>query len=137
MRDEALILFVNDAFYEAFKAGDLAAMEKLWAKEACVVCAHPGWVALYGREQVMGSWQAIFSSGGFPRNLRCRNPRIVPLGPDHAMVLCYEEIGEAVLLATNVFGKEKGQWRLLHHHAGPTELTADSLPAAPEREALQ
>lgn len=137
MRDQAVILFVNDAFYEAFKAGDLEAMEELWAKEAPVACAHPGWAPLYGREEVMESWQAIFASGGVPADLRCRAPRVVPLGPDHAMVLCYEQVGQGLLLATNVFGKEAGKWRLLHHHAGPTQVAGSELSDGPEQEAVQ
>lgn len=137
MRERAVILFANDAFYEAFKAGDLAAMEKLWAEEAPVACAHPGWAPLHGREEVLESWKAIFEGGGVPENLRCREPRVVPLGPDHGMVLCYEQVGQALLLATNVFGREAGEWRLLHHHAGPTQVSSSSLSDEAEQEAVQ
>jgi len=137
MRERAVILFANDAFYEAFKAADFAAMERLWAKESPVACAHPGWPPLHGREAVMESWQTIFEANGVPADLQCREPRVVPLGPDHAMVLCFEQVGGGMLLATNVFGKEKGEWRLLHHHAGPTRVSADSLSKAWDEEPLQ
>src|SRR5690625_5868510 len=85
MREQALILFANDAFYEAFKARALARMDALWSRDALVACAHPGWPPLYGREEVMESWKAIFDSDGVPEDLRCREPRLVPLGPEHAI----------------------------------------------------
>lgn len=137
MREQAVILFANDAFYEAFKAGDLAAMEELWARDAPVTCAHPGWAPLHGRDEVMDSWQAIFDGGGIPQDLRCREPRVMPLGEAHAMVLCYEQVGQGLLLATNVFCKEGSRWRLLHHHAGPTEVTSGALSDEPEQEPVQ
>jgi hypothetical protein len=34
-------LFINEAFYQAFRARDLAAMDDLWAREAPVVCIQP------------------------------------------------------------------------------------------------
>ena len=137
MREQAMILFANDSFYEAFKAGDLSAMEALWARETPIFCAHPGWAPLQGRDEVMESWQAIFEGGGIPQDLRCREPRVVPLGPAHAIVLCYEQVGDALLLATNVFCKEAGHWRLLHHHAGPTQGESGSLGEEPEQKPVQ
>ncbi|MEE8533734.1 MAG: nuclear transport factor 2 family protein, partial [Alphaproteobacteria bacterium] len=46
MADEQTVLFVNEAFYQAFADGDLAAMDAVWAREAPVACIHPGWAAL-------------------------------------------------------------------------------------------
>jgi hypothetical protein len=36
-----------------------------------------------------------------------------------AFVTCVEELRDAKLAATNVFTLERGEWRLVHHHAGP------------------
>ena len=36
-----------------------------------------------------------------------------------AIVLCEEELAGGHLAATNVFIKEDGSWRLIHHHASP------------------
>ncbi|MDF2096858.1 nuclear transport factor 2 family protein [Aquibaculum arenosum] len=137
MRERAVILFANDAFYEAFRAGDLQAMDGLWARKAPVACAHPGWAPLIGREAVMESWKAIIENGGVPEALRCREPRVVPLSPESAMVLCYEQMGKGLLLATNVFVQEEGEWRLVHHHAGPTQMTAADLEGEAEPSPLQ
>jgi len=65
----------------------------------------------------MSSWRAI---------LRSDNPRIEPtaarayLHGDAAYVLCFEGArGEnPVLCATNVFVREQGAWKMVHHQAG-------------------
>ena len=67
MRDEAEVLFANDAFYNAFISQDIVALEALWASNSPVVCIHPGWPPLYGREAVMRSWTDILSSPNSPK----------------------------------------------------------------------
>ena len=118
---ESEVLASNEAFYDAFNARDMDAMDRLWAKLAPVVCLHPGSTALHGRTQVIRSWQSILSSDGAPR-VSVEGPRVVILG-ETAMVLCYERVTDpdtgtgAVLAATNVFVREGGEWRLVHHHS--------------------
>ena len=56
MRDEAEVLFANDAFYNAFISRDIVALETLWASNAQVVCIHPGWPPLYGQEGGHPGW---------------------------------------------------------------------------------
>ena len=36
-----------------------------------------------------------------------------------AFVTCVERIGAAELAATNVFTREHGIWKMVHHHASP------------------
>jgi ketosteroid isomerase-like protein len=118
---ESEVLASNEAFYDAFNSRDIDAMERLWAKLAPVVCLHPGSTALHGRSQVIRSWHSILSSDGAPR-VAVEGPRVVMLG-ETAMVLCYERVTDpdtgtgAVLAATNVFVREGGEWRLVHHHS--------------------
>lgn len=115
--DEQAVLRANDAFYQAFAKGDLAAMETLWARDTAVACIHPGWAALFGRDEVMASWHAILGGPSVPR-IRCVEPRIFVFD-DLAFVICYEAIERDVLVATNLFVREEGAWRLAHHQAGP------------------
>lgn len=112
----AEVLAANHAFYDAFRREDLRAMDALWARRAPVACVHPGWEALVGREAVMRSWRGILAGGAPP--LRCEGARAMVLG-EAAYVLCVERIGAAALVATNVFVREDGAWRLVHHQAGP------------------
>ena len=116
--DLAQAEYANEAFYLAFEAKDYAAMDHLWSAAHEVVCVHPGWPALVGREAVMKSWQAIL---GNPQQAQvsfygaeCRR-----LGADAALVVCYETTPGAVMVATNVFVSEDGRLRMVAHQAGP------------------
>lgn len=119
MSDEQAVLFANDAFYQAFADCDIAAMDAVWARESPVVCIHPGWEALAGRDEVMASWRGILGNPAPPR-IRCLEPRVFAFGA-LAFVVCYEAIEGSVLVATNLFVREDDNiWRLVHHQAGPT-----------------
>jgi ketosteroid isomerase-like protein len=120
--DEALVLAANQAFYEAFARGDQEALDALWAQRAPVACIHPGWSALHGREEVMASWRSLLSGGAGPA-VRCTRPSASVLG-DSAYVVCGENIQGAELVATNLFVREDGAWKLVHHQAGPVHRRA-------------
>jgi ketosteroid isomerase-like protein len=123
--DEVAVLHANDAFYAAFSAGDMVGMAAIWAAGSPVTCCHPGWGVLAGREPVLASWRAILANPGSPR-IRCFRPRAWLFG-DAAYVVCLEgtEAGPPVLVATNVFAREDGAWRLVHHHAGQLAAEPD------------
>jgi ketosteroid isomerase-like protein len=109
------LLAANEAFYQAFRSEDMPAMEALWAEHAPVFCIHPGWSALLGRDAVLGSWRAIIESGAPP--IHCEEPRVQLLG-EVGCVICIERVGSTRLVATNLFIREDGRWRMVHHHAG-------------------
>ena len=111
------MLEANEAFYRAFAAGDLAALDLAWARDCPVACVHPGWDALDGREEVLGSFRAILGSSGAPR-VRCTLAQARLVG-GLAVVTCHELIDGSTLVATNLFVREAGTWRLCHHHASP------------------
>jgi ketosteroid isomerase-like protein len=128
---ESVVLAANQAFYDAFARADADAMARLWAREHLVACIHPGWIALHGREAVVGSWRAILGSVEPPR-VSASDASAIIIG-DAAFVTCVEHIGQAELAATNVFALEQGEWRLVHHHAGPmnAERPARKHPTSP------
>ncbi len=102
-------------------------MDSLWAADAPVVCIHPGWPALDDRGSVMASWRAILGDlpGGEAPEVACADPQAMQRG-EMGVVVCKELVGPHKLLATNVFVREDGQWRLVHHHAAP--VYADEAP---------
>lgn len=130
MTDEEAVLRTNQSFYTAFAGGDFAAMDALWSAETAVACVHPGWSPLLGRDDVMASWEALL-----------RAPPPIRLGPatafiydGAAFVLCLEMIGDTVLSATNIFVRQNGEWRMVHHQAGASH-DADA-PDEPRRSSL-
>ena len=120
------VLRINRDFYRAFARGDIGAMEALWSRADEISCIHPGWQALLDRKAVMQSFRAILAD---PPSIRCVGTHAFVNGPI-AHVVCYEMVGNGVLVATNILRQEQdGAWRMIHHQAGP----APSLPetAAP------
>lgn len=135
MSDTASVLFVNDAFYDAFRAQDIETMEQLWSQRVPVTCIHPGWQPLSGRDDVMDSWEGILSGDGAPE-VFCLEPTAHILG-ETAFVICYEQIGNGVLVATNIFVKEGSDWRLIHHQAGPCNASTVEVEEPDEPDDFQ
>ena len=135
MSDTASVLFVNDAFYDAFRTRDLVTMDRLWSRRAAVACIHPGWQPLSGREEVMKSWEGILGGGEAPE-IFCLEPKAHIIGAT-AFVVCYEQIGSGVLVATNIFVKEGDDWRLVHHQAGPCNAEAVEVEADDDEDDYQ
>lgn len=128
------VLAANEAFYEAFAQRDAAAMEAMWSSRSDIACVHPGWEALIGRREVLSSWRAILSSPEAP-DVECAGAIAHVLG-EVAYVVCNEVLHNAELCATNVFVREAGRWKLVHHHAGPVATHLDDPPAKPAPKVL-
>jgi hypothetical protein len=129
MAAEDEVLAANLGFYRAFAAGDLEAMAALWSPRPHVTCIHPGWQALIERVAVMQSWQAILAS---PPSVRCLGARAFVDG-DSGYVICYETVGDGMLVATNIFSLENSAWLMIHHQAGPTRALQEVQPDDPSR----
>ncbi|WP_119458594.1 nuclear transport factor 2 family protein [Rhodospirillaceae bacterium SYSU D60014] len=116
--DYEAVLFANEAFYRAFASRDLEAMQALWASHRPVACVHPGWGVLTDRDAIIESWRGILASANAPE-ISCREARAFLIG-DVAFVICFEAIDGGFLIATNIFAREDGRWKIVHHQAGPT-----------------
>lgn len=127
--DEDALLAANAAYYRAFAARDLAAMEAIWADDA-VSCVHPGWPALIGRAPILGSYRDIFRNPAQDA-VNAREERVLIEGGD-GRVLCVEEVGGALLAATNWFRLVEGRWRLVHHQASPLVTAASPAKTGPK-----
>jgi ketosteroid isomerase-like protein len=116
MHDEDSVLAANRAFYEAFAKRDVEALSDLLAAETPGACVHPGWPPLLGRERVLESWRGILR-GASPLAITYSDATAHLLG-DAAYVICIEHLADGELVATNIFVRENGAWKLSHHHAG-------------------
>jgi ketosteroid isomerase-like protein len=117
LSDDDAVLSANLAFYHAFTTRDVAAMDAIWAAEAAVVCVHPGWTPVVGRNAVLQSWRNILANPEAP-HVACHDDRAFVYG-ETALVICEEELNDGHLIATNTFVREAGRWRMIHHQASP------------------
>ncbi len=124
--NEAALIDANAAYYRAFAARDLGAMNDLWAEEGCS-CVHPGWPVIVGRSQVLASYRDILGNPG-QEAVAAHDPRTLVEGAD-GRVFCIEEVGGGLLLATNWFRWSGERWRLVHHQASPL-----APPPSPRRD---
>jgi ketosteroid isomerase-like protein len=122
LTDEA-VLAANESFYQAFNQRDFEAMTMIWAHSVPISCIHPGWNVLSGHEAVLGSWRSILDNPGQPR-LISGGASVQVIGA-MATVVCRELVNGIPLLATNVFVREEGDWRLMHHHSGQVAQVAE------------
>jgi len=111
------VLEINEAFYRAFNQKDVQAMDRIWSCSDEISCIHPGWNVLRGRDAVLDSWHGILTNAGQPRIVT--GGAIATFTGDTAVVICRELVSGSALVATNVFVRENGEWRLLHHQSGP------------------
>jgi ketosteroid isomerase-like protein len=112
----------EDAFYDAFRAGDVEAMMRVWAASVDVACVHPSGPRLESVPDIRRSWELIFQDGVQREfDLRCR--RIV--GTDAFRIHLVEEnitvagtsLVSPPVLATNVYQQLRDGWYMVLHHA--------------------
>jgi len=130
MEAESQVLKANATFYEAFSGRDYASMDALWSADSAVVCVHPGWPPIRGRDEVMKSFRSIFDHDTGP-SPACEAPTCHVHG-DGAFVVCRERLGNAVLIATNIYARESGRWSLVHHHASALARVPETPPMDPD-----
>ncbi len=124
------VMHANDAFYRVFLRGDADALIALLADRPDLEVMHPGWPTVRGRALVVATWRDVAAN---PPPLRVVAPRVLPLGPDAAVVTCYEHIDDTTtLIATNVWVREDAGWRLLHHQAAPSVREEDVAVPPPD-----
>ena len=107
--DRAEVEEANARFYRVFESLDLRQMDEVWAHADHVRCVHPGWGLLTGWDAVRESWEAIFKNSEEMRfSITDVNAYVEgPIG----------NISVTSLLATNIFERSAGEWRMIHHHA--------------------
>lgn len=116
----------NAAFYEAFEALSLEAMDAVWVHSDEAWCIHPGSELITGWGPVRRSWAAIFANTEYLQFIVTDTVvrRVGGLG----LVTCTENIlsgqdddtlGGAKAIATNVFTRPDDAWRMLAHHGSP------------------
>lgn len=123
---EASVLSANTRFYDAFRSGDLAAMQSIWSKGDHVYVVHPGAGRISSYEMVVDSWEIVCGADHeFPITIDLKNVEARVSG-GLGYVTCLEVVkagggrwGKQV--ATNVFERIDGKWFMCAHHASHVE----------------
>ena len=126
------------AFYEALTKSDLDAMMSVWADDDDIYCVHPNGARITGVEEVRESWRKIFA-GGQTLRFQLRDQQYVQ-GMMLSVHSVYEHItvsGEprprGPMVATNIYLRTEGGWRMVAHHASPAPATAVAGDPEPRR----
>jgi uncharacterized protein (TIGR02246 family) len=116
------------AMYEAFEAADVDRMSLVWddVQPDEVVCVHPGWPMLRGRDHVLRSWSAVMAGTDYIQFFLTDVQ--VSVAGDTAVVTCTENVltevsetapGNGTVVATNVLRRRPDGWRVQVHHGSP------------------
>jgi ketosteroid isomerase-like protein len=129
--DIELVEEANTTFYETVERGDFDALSGLWLDDE-ISCVHPGWPVLSGRGEVLRSYAVIMANTEYIQFFLTDVK--VGVAGDTALVTCTEnilsggpaeeagELGPLVgqlVVATNVFRRTAGGWKLWSHHGSP------------------
>ena len=130
----------ENAFYDAFCAGDIEAMMRVWAVSFDVACVHPSGPRLEGVPDIRKSWELIFKDG-VQREFALRCRRIV--GSDDCRVHLVEEnitvsgtsLVSPPVLATNVYQQLRDGWYMVLHHASVSPIALPDDDQEPDEAA--
>lgn len=128
MSDVEDVEAANLAMYQAFESADVDRMARVWddVDPSAVVCVHPGWPMLRGRDHVLRSWSAVMAGTDYIQFF-LTDVEISVCG-DTAVVTCTEnvltEVSESgqsgnTVVATNVLLRRPDGWRVQVHHGSP------------------
>jgi len=128
----------NRRYYDAFQSLDPDQVERLWWHDATATCVHPGWDVRHGWSDIRASYEEIF---GNTRSIRFALGDVrVHVTGEIGIVTCVENLvsqeGDSgdylgAVLASNVFERRRGEWRIILHHASPFASDEAELPEGP------
>ncbi len=110
------VLEQNEAFYRAFREGDLTAMKDVWGSDEPIILDHPHGDVFDTREKVIGYWS--WALPGSSPDIVCDVTDVTKTGPT-VTVYCDEYLFEGRLQMKNIFHKENGEWKMIYH--GPLQ----------------
>lgn len=129
---------LNRRYYDAFQSLNIEEMSHIWWHDDAAACIHPGWDVRHGWPAVRQTFEDIFSNTKSIR-FALGDVRIRIVG-GMGYVVCIENLvseesdtGDylGAVLATNIYERRHGEWRLIHHHASPFASDEVDLPEGP------
>jgi ketosteroid isomerase-like protein len=136
MAAEDEVRAVSEKFYAALNRmakGDAASFADVWSHGATVTTMHPIGGREVGWDQVRNSWEQVaqIATGGWVK----RSDQFIQVIGDVAYELGVER-GEITLAGeqvgfdervTNIYRRESGAWKMVHHHSDLSQPAVDLL----------
>ena len=120
---------VERAFYNAIEQKDIGLMSELWPDDDGIACIHPMGARLQGHQQVLGSWQEIFTSDS---SLLFSLQDVASQQAGNLSVHVLHEVitpssspdKPTIVIATNIYQQnDAGLWQMVLHHASLSPKT--------------
>jgi uncharacterized protein (TIGR02246 family) len=117
-------------FYAALNSvanGDARPMADIWSQSADATTMHPIGGRQVGWNQVWASWQqvaAIASEGRVTLGdqlIRVVGDAAYELGTEHVVMTLAGHSVRGEVRVTNIYRREGGAWRIVHHHADASQ----------------
>jgi uncharacterized protein (TIGR02246 family) len=124
---------VGDAskqFYAALNSvanGDARPMADIWSQSADATTMHPIGGRQVGWNQVRDSWQQVAEIASEGRVtlgdqlIRVVGDAAYELGTEHVVMTLAGRSLRAEVRVTNIYRREGGAWRIVHHHADASQ----------------
>ena len=142
MKDEDDVRAASKAFYAAMNrmlAGDASALGKIWSHSATVTTMHPIGGRQVGWDQVKASFDQVAksSTGGevtlTDQLIRVMGDTAYELGVEHAQFAIGGEPLHVKSRVTNIYHRDAGAWKLVHHHGDKSPGIAEALDRAKDK----
>jgi ketosteroid isomerase-like protein len=126
MSQEDEVRKASDQFYTALNRmlnGDGAPMADIWSHDATVTTLHPIGGRQTGWDEVRGSFEGVagLASGGHAdladQSIHVSGDLAYELGIERGQAKLAGEQVEIEQRVTNIYRREAGGWKLVHHHS--------------------
>ena len=139
MTAENEVRSASTEFYAALNrmlAGDASSLGDIWSHSAIVTTMHPIGGRQVGWEQVKGSFDEVAkkSTGGqvelAEQLIRVFEDTAYELGVEHAQFSIAGQPLSVNSRVTNIYRREAGVWKIVHHHGDKSPGISDALDRA-------
>jgi ketosteroid isomerase-like protein len=136
MTTEDEVRAASDKFYSALNRmlnGDAGPLGDIWSHSATVTTMHPIGGREVGWDQVRGSWEqmAQLATQGQVRLsdqfIQVAGDVAYELGVEHPQLTLGAQPVTGDIRVTNVYRRESGAWKIVHHHTDAAQSMIDVL----------
>ena len=126
----------SDKFYSALNRmlnGDASLLGDIWSHSATVTTMHPIGGREVGWDQVRGSWEQLaqLATQGQVRLsdqfIQVAGDVAYELGVEHPQLTLGGQSVTGDIRVTNIYRRESGAWKIVHHHTDATQSMIDVL----------